>query len=88
MTEAEADALKIMSKTTENVEYPMKMEIIEGEINMREGALGGEIILTYLVAEVEKGNTKKAAKKYDRGGSGCTQYFIKKTEVAEAPMAK
>ena len=46
----------------------MKMEIIEGEINMREGALGGEIILTYLVAEVEKGNTKKAAKKYDRGG--------------------
>ena len=39
MTEAEADVLKMLSKTTEVVEAPMPTEMREGELKMREAAL-------------------------------------------------
>ena len=47
MTEAEADSLKILSKTTEAAEAPMATE-------MREGALGGDSVIAFAVAEVKK----------------------------------
>ena len=55
-TEAEADVLNMLSKTTEKVEDPMEMEMIEGDLKMREGALGGDIVIPYTVAEVAKEN--------------------------------
>ena len=55
MTEGEADALKILSKTTENVEEPMVMEMREGSLKKRKREhWEGESVITYAVAEVEK----------------------------------
>ena len=40
----------------------MAKEMREGALKTREGALGGEITITYVVAEVPKENSKKFAK--------------------------
>ena len=62
MTESEADALNILSKTTEAVEAPIVKDMREGAIKTREGALGGNIFITYAVAKVPKENSKSLRK--------------------------
>ena len=47
MTEAEADALSIFPKTTEAAELPIATDT-------REGALGGDSVITFPMAEVQK----------------------------------
>ena len=56
MTEAEADALKILSKTTEVAEAPMEKDTKEETLKTRYGALEGDILITYAVEEVPKEN--------------------------------
>ena len=70
MTEAEADSIKMISKTTEAEEAPMRMETRQGALNTRQGALGGDIVITYTVADVVKENMKKAAKKMTEAEAG------------------
>ena len=56
MTAAEADALKMLSKTTEAEEVPMVKYMREGDLKTREVALGGDIVITYALEEVPKVN--------------------------------
>ena len=63
MTEAEVDALKMLSKTTGKVEYPMTMHMREGSLRTRNiYQWEGDSVITFAVAELEKENSKKAAK--------------------------
>ena len=48
MTEMEADALKMLSKTTEKAEELMEMEMREGALKTRERALGGATLLSHI----------------------------------------
>ena len=81
MIEAEADALKILSKMTKAAEAPM-------ETDMREGALGGDSVITFAVAELEKDNLKKSAKKMTEVEADALNILSKATEAAEAPTEK
>ena len=55
MAEAEADALNILSKMTEEVEDPMEMDMGEGYLKTRKREhWEGYSVIPYAVAEVEK----------------------------------
>ena len=87
MIEAEADALNILSKMKEAEEAPMPINMREVALNTREGALGGNIVIEYVVAEVAKENPKKAAKNMTEAGADAPKMLSKTMEVAEVPMA-
>ena len=81
MTEAEDDALKILSKMTEAVEAPIATVT-------REKALGGDSATTFAVAEVVKEKPKKAAKYMTEAEAYALNILSKTTEATEAPMVK
>ena len=55
MTEAEADALNILSKTTEEVKEPMEMEMIDGDLKTRKREhWEGDSVFPYEVSKVGK----------------------------------
>ena len=64
MTEAEVDALKMLSKTTGMVEYPMTMEMGEGSLKTRNiYQWEGDSVITFAVVEVEKKIRKRQQKR-------------------------
>ena len=62
------------------------MEMGEGALMMREGDLGGDIVIPYAVAEVEKENPKKAAKHMTEAEAEALKMLSKTTEAAEETM--
>ena len=60
----------------------MAMEIIEGALNLRKGALGGDIVIPYAMVEVAKENSKKMTE----AEADALKMLSKTTEAAEAPM--
>ena len=53
---------------------------------MIEGALRGNIVVPYTVADVAKENSKKSAKKMTEAEADALKILPKTTEAAEAPM--
>ena len=64
----------------------MKKEMTEGALNTREGALGGDIVITYAVAEVPKENSKLFAKNITKAEADVLKMLSKMTEKVEEPM--
>ena len=86
MTEAEADALKILSKATETAEETMVIQNIERALKTREGDLGGYIVITYAVAEVAKINSKKFVKNMIEAEEDALNILSKEIEKVKDPM--
>ena len=86
MTEAEADALNILSKIMESEEAPIPTETREGSLMKREGAPWRNIFVAYAVAEVAKENPKKAAKNMTEAEADALKILSKTMEAAEAAM--
>ena len=76
MTEVEADALNILSKSTETAEVPMSKYMIEGALNTIEGMLW-ETLSSHMQWRSCQKKIQKICKKDDRGGSGCAQDAVK-----------
>ena len=53
---------------------------------MREGELGGNIVIPYAVEDVAKENSKKAAKNMTETEADALKMISNTTEAAEAPM--
>ena len=62
------------------------MEMREGEINMREGELGGNIVIPYAVEDVAKEISIKAPKNMTQTDPDALKMISNTTELAEAPM--
>ena len=80
MTEAENDALNIFNRMTEVSEAPMSTEMIEG-------ALGGDSVIVFAVADVAK-KIEKGSKNMREAEVDALNILLKATEAAEAAMAK
>ena len=58
----------------------------EGALKTREGELGGDIVVTYAVAEVPKENSKKCTKNMAEAEADALNILSKMTEEVEDPM--
>ena len=59
----------------------------EGALKTREGELGGDIFVTYAVAEVPKENSKKFAKNMTEAEANALNILPKMTDKVEDNMA-